>query len=591
MTALATAPLGVLLLCLAAAVLGSVGAWRHARRGRIGRVMLQWPLALLLLLALVSATPRQEQRLLVLGAGATAASALERGAGHAVVALPGGPVAAHIEPVPDLATALRRHSAAQHVVVLGRGLAEHDRAALGARTLEYVATPLAEKTTDFVELTPPAVVPPGLGWTVRGRLRGDVDSIELLDPSGTKVAAGVPDGEGRFVLGSVSRAPGAVLYTLRILRGEAAVATFPLPVAARAGATPRVLLYGGVPTPDTKYLRRWALDAGIELESRVALAPTLTQRRGEARLDAATLAELDLLIVDERSWPQLAPHQALLREAVGAGLGLLVRITGPVPERVARDWRELGIDLQLERDVPRAVNLVAGETPLHAWPVTWRGAGAPPPPAWRDATGSALAAVLPQGQGRIGVLWLADSFRLRTRGTPERHATLWASLVGAVARARAAANPSAPERLVRGQRAVLCSLPAGTVLLEPDGGSTQPVMQDGCAAWWPREAGWHRIATGAGQELGDAYVHQPADVATLLDQFDRDATTALADGTATTLERPAAAIPPAGRWLMAWLLLMTLAWWLERRARQASSAPTASLHGELLQHQSRNGWR
>lgn len=575
MSTFATLPPGMTLLCIGAALLGAVGAWRHAQRGRVGLALLQLPLAVLLLLALRTSSPPVEARLLVLTAGASAPGATEQHAEQIVVALPGGPSSPAIESVPDLATALRRHPAVRHVRVIGRGLAEHDRAALGVRTLVYVPSP-APTATAFVALDAAAAVLPGMLWTVRGRVRGDAERIELLDPAGAATASVVPDSAGRFSLSAASRAPGAVLFGLRAMRGDVAVATLPLPVVARPGAAPRVLLLGALPTPDTKYLRRWAIDAGVELESRVGLAPTLVQRRGEARLDAATLAELDLLIVDERSWPQLSAQTALLREAIAGGLGLLVRITGPVPDRVAQEWRALGVDVRFEGDAPREVRLAAGDAALHAWPVEWRGEAAPPPETWRDSKGGALAAVLPIGQGRVGALWLTDSFRLQTRGTPERHATLWASLVGALARARAEPGLTFPELISPGRRAVLCGLRPETRLLDSAGDQTQFVQQGGCAAWWPRARGWHRVSTDSGRDVAELYVHDPADVAALLDQIDGDATVALANGSGTKGDRSRTALPGAAQWLAAWLLLMTLTWWLERRARHAARAPSTA---------------
>ena len=235
------------------------------------------------------------------------------------------------------------------------------------------------------------------------------------------------------------------------------------------------------------------------------------------------------------------------------------------------------------------MRLRSGDAPLHAWPVAWRGAAAPPPEAWRDASGAALAAVLPLGQGRVGAVWLTDSFRLRTRGAPERHATLWSSLVGALARPRAAPPPALPDLIVPGRRAVLCGLPTEARLLDADGAGTELSVQGGCAAWWPRSPGWLRLATPSSPELADGYVHAPADVAALLEQRDRNATAALANGSGDEATKPRAMFPFRHQWLVAWFILMTSTWWLERRSRNAARASVPRERGDSSLQATRTG--
>ena len=61
------------------------------------------------------------------------------------------------------------------------------------------------------------------------------------------------------------------------------------------------------------------------------------------RLDAASLAKLDLLILDERSWAAIgAGGRTHVLNAVRGGLGVLLRVTGPLPDATRREWAALG---------------------------------------------------------------------------------------------------------------------------------------------------------------------------------------------------------------------------------------------------------
>lgn len=551
-----------------AALLAMLGVLRHARgRGR-WLLALQPLLAALLLAALLwpEATPRGTLRVYS-GEGGIAS-----GPAGVAVALPGAEAPAEALRVPDLATALRRFPEVDAVQVVGGGLAPHDRDALGARRLVHAAPSATQPRPAFVELLPPVAVRPGAPWTLRGRVAGSQGEVELLDPAGSVVATGATDGEGRFVLQGLSRAPGPMLFDLRLRREGRTLAQAAVPVVAAEVAAPRVLLLAGVPSPETKFLRRWALDAGVALESRVALAPTLGQRRGAAALDAAALAGYDLVIADERSWAWLAPQRTALAAALDDGLGLLLRVTGPLPPRVAQDWRALGVALQPGPGTPRETRLAPDDAPLHAWPLSW--ADGLPVTHWRDTAGEPVAAWRAQRRGRLGAVWLADSFRLHTRGAAARHAALWSELVGALARADAEPPLRVPPEAWIGRRAELCGLAVQARVQDPQGAVVPLLPRRGCAAFWPRQPGWHRVVSErveAGSAPASTWFHvpEPAQAAARVAAADARATAALAQ------RSDRAPVRAPVRWrevlLLAALALAALAWWFERRWRPAEA--------------------
>src|SRR5690606_2117550 len=156
--------LGILAL---AAVLGT---WRSARIGRRGR---WWRLPGSLVLAVGLGLilfppqwPQDRQDLLVLAPGADAVAALEAYPALPVVALPGVETnAADIEPVPDLATALRHHPLSGRLVVVGDGLSARDREAVRGLNLSFEG---GQPLTGIVSLELPEAIHAGRTWTLRG---------------------------------------------------------------------------------------------------------------------------------------------------------------------------------------------------------------------------------------------------------------------------------------------------------------------------------------------------------------------------------------------------------------------------------------
>lgn len=572
------------------AVAALVGVWLTLRVDaslRWLRVALQLIAAALLYLTLFP--PRVDEHfaagtLVVLTPGATPEQA---GAGFtgaaAVVALPESISRGDIEQVPDLGTALRRHPDTARLRVIGGGLPSRDIDAANSLPVVFVAAPLPK---GLVELSVPASVRAGSRFDIRGRVEGGGGGrIELRDPAGALITQSVLADDGAFAFSAQAKSAGTADFSLRVFdRNGASIEALALPVSVRSGGDLRVLLLAGAPDPDIKYLRRWAEDAGVQLTSRIALSDGVAITDGAAALTPDNLARTDIVIADERAWKTLdARAKAALTDAVRAGLGLFLRITGPLPDAVATEWRGLGFDVRAA-DVAQAVSLQQRSGTSEADAQFTRRANTVDAnhatPLLRASDGSALASWRAEGEGRVAIWWLADSYRLALGGDSGAFGTLWSEALETVARARGTATPDLPPEARVDQRGVICGLGDDAFVEQPDAKHIALTIEahrgtTRCAAYWPSQAGWHTLVSGDAR--WPFRVRDAKDGATLARARDADATRMLAGRPLAESSNATRSIP-APRWpfFLAWLLAPAALWWLERTRAHAVDTADAS---------------
>lgn len=596
-----------------------LGLWQRrapaASRSRGWRLTLLWLLqpvcAALLYFTLSPPTLPTEAGTLVV-ATASAARTDTRATGDRVVALPEAPALPDAERVPDLATALRRHPGTQRLRLVGAGLEPRDRDAVRGLSLLFDAPALPR---GMVRLDGPQRVAAGAAFQVGGQVNGvDKGSVELIDPAGRRVDASPLPKTGDFVLAGTARVPGLATFTVRVRDAQRKpLEDVPVPVWIAAYPAPRVLLLAGAPSPELKYLRRWATDAGLSLHVQLGVGGGLELGDTPLPLNAATLQRFDLVVLDERSWAVLsAGERAALVEALRKGLGVLLRVTGPLPDATRRQWQALGfalsagadtaavrlpaesIDEEALRarrgpgttDTAASPNGVQDETPALARRALKLG-GVDATPLLHDADGNVLAVWRAEQRGRIAVWSVTDSFALVLSGQSARHAELWSSAFATLARAQTDSAPRIEPQPREQQRLALCGLGGEPRVVAPDGQIStlllDPATGDSvCAAYWPLHSGWHLLLqtdVEASKRSWPFYVYATGAAPGLRAAELRDA----------TLHLQAAPISAAGKsddhpvpgrrgpswpWLLAWLASAGALWWLER-ARAGRSTVAA----------------
>ncbi|MEO5559692.1 MAG: hypothetical protein ABIO49_07740 [Dokdonella sp.] len=557
-----------------ALALGIARTLHGAHAYRAARMALQIVVAVLLYLCLLPPSTHEDfaaGELVVLTPGITAAQLAALHASAMTIALPGSTDQRGIESAPDLGTALRRHPDSRHLHIVGGGLPARDRDAARGLVADFDAAPLPR---GVVELETQPDVRAGSLWWLRGRVESVPNGrIELRDPADKVVATYALDDAGHFLLQAQAKGAGSALFAVRVLdRDGARVDDVAVPLVARKAEPMTMLLLAGAPDPELKYLRRWAADAGIAIDSRVLLTDGVALTEGEARLDADALRKTDIAMIDERAWAALdASGKAALKAAVRDGLGLLLRVTGPVSAPVAADWAAMGFALRpsdAEQTVALTHALGLGDD---ATRFTRRALDIDAPDAaslLRADDGAPLALWRAQGQGRVALWWLADSWRLALGGERAQFATLWSGALATIARARGTSQPLTPLDARVGERAIVCGIKPDDFVENEQGervGLLIDASSPACAGYWPTQAGWHALASVGGR--WPFHVRAERDAPSLLRAADARATRALlgASGPPSTISVRAKPMP---RWpfFLAWLSIVGTLWWMERTA-------------------------
>jgi hypothetical protein len=556
-----------------------LGAWhtlRDTSSHRVLRVALQLAAAALLYLALYP--PHVDQMfsagtLVVLTPGATQTQIAKPGDGIATVALPRVDAARDVERVPDLGTALRRHPDASRIRIVGGGLPARDIDAARSVRVEFDAAPLSD---GIVDLAMPSSVRAGSVFPIRGRVQGDVGGrVELRDPAGAVVARANVAQDGTFALDAQAKSAGDFVFALRVLDANGATREDVAEAfAVQPGDKLSVLVLAGAPDPELKYLRRWAVDAGIDLTSRIVLSDGVAMQDGAAALSADALAKTDLVMIDERAWKNLgADAKQTLEAATRDGLGLFLRVSGPLSDVVATEWRDLGFRVRAA-DIPQTVSL-ENTAPDPAAVLSRRALlveGDDAAPLVRSDDGAAVALWRTLGHGRVAIWWLADTYRMTLAGDAGAFGSVWSRALATVARARGAARPEVPRDARVDLRSVLCGVGDGAYVEQPDGTRAALADETPCAAFWPAQEGWHTLVS---RDVRAPFYAAASNAAPALTAARDAETTRMLAGRAGVGDSASSAREvPASRWpfFAGWLVVAALLWWLERSKARAAEA-------------------
>jgi hypothetical protein len=371
------------------------------------------------------------------------------------------------------------------------------------------------------------------------------------------------------------------LFTLRLRDASSSmVDEVAIPVETAIERQPRVIVLAGAPSPETKYLRRWAEESGIDLGLHIELGGGVTLG-DHLPLSQPALNKADVVVIDDRRWETLGGGaKAAIVSAVNRGLGLLLRPTGALSPATRRDWSSLGLPVS-DGDEFQSVRLAPDSLPssnaadadtlpgLSRHNLTQEGPRSVS--LIRDASGIPLASWTARGLGRVGIWTVADSYLLVLGGRADRHGELWSSLFSALARGIDGSRAEIDGFARAGDRIALCRLVGRARAIGSDGEErvlhVDPASgEKTCAAYWPQRDGWHLVRDGQGRET-PFFVRPSGAGSALTAAANREATLALSGIPVRRSQASEFQRTPGSPWPSFTLLLPILAllWWFERR--------------------------
>ena len=290
-------------------------------------------------------------------------------------------------------------------------------------------------------------------------------------------------------------------------------------------------------------------------------------------INAASLREVDLLMLDERAWGTLNHNkkQSVI-EALRGGMGLLLRITGPLTSTDRNELRALGFYVNEDNRV-QGVRLQNSDDKKVQATLTRRPLQVNTSDAvtlLQDDAKNPLALWRAEGRGRMALFWLTDTYKLILNADSRRHGQIWQDAISTLARTRNETPIYLRDRNARiNERIVLCNIAAKTYVQEPDADISYLIPDNAtgpnknCAAFWPRLSGWHNVISD-NNEL-PFYVRDNKDAIGLKANAIRQATQLLTAKQSLWEKTNRITIPGSHwPWFLFWLLATALLWLVER---------------------------
>lgn len=474
-----------------------------------------------------------------------------------VFALPGAPpnAPARAIQIPDVGTLRRRYPNVRTLHLCGDGLAADELPALaGLHVLSHPPVPLEGANSAVVFLSCPRVITLGETLRVSGRMAGlpsgGVLSISLEGPDGrkTEVQVGPADTRGgsSFDLHAGSP-PAAGRYQWHLRAGNTDEL---IGVSVVPPRLPRVLVLEAAPRFDSASLRRWYAAAGGTMVIRTQTGKDLFRYAGSREsvqpfgaVDPALLKGFDLVFAD---WQAVAalnePEAAALAAAIReAGLGLLVQVddavqpaavsSTPTAARPLLPWTLVAAPAVASPEPRQARLRWNGQTAVSEIPLPIGSFNVNLAPDERplvdDRQGQPLVTSTYAGRGQLALSLVNDTSRLLRENESAVFAAYWSFLFTRLSRPHT--DGAGRWALDAGERgpvfvnhplALRWSGPVNkrpeTVRVSqlPSGETTSLAMAQNASSlgtwhgtFWPRAAGWYRVATAETDGTLDFYVH------------------------------------------------------------------------------------
>lgn len=424
-----------------------------------------------------------------------------------------------VQSVPDVAYLRRNFPPINQLHVLGYGLPDYELAQLDSVRITWHPTPLPAgvervQWTEKVNLGEPlrlqGTYQNGLDTAVQLILTGFGTAMDSVIVAGKQSAS--------FALQTIPKETGRFVYNLKIRLGTDTLREEKIPVEVRPARPLQLLLLESFPNFETKFLKKWLSEQQHHVVVRSEISRNKfrteflnTEKTGLNRLSPILLKQFDVILTDSETFRQLNNREtAALRQAVTrTGLGLVIQVAAPVSKigkpgsftsgfllqtlpdvdflRVVPSWQNAPGNITATNIPPAEITYTSGTQPLI-----------------RDAANRILTSVQQQGQGKVAVSLLVNTYTWALEGNSHYHAAYWTFLLNQLARREVVREewkvapqlPAVDQPITISLQTTADQLPVSTVQ-HTEVYWQQQLMNPNQwhGTYWPRNAGWQQMTT------------------------------------------------------------------------------------------------
>lgn len=251
-------------------------------------------------------------------------------------------------------------------------------------------------------------------------------------------------GENEFTLNGRPKQSGRAVYHLIALQGKDTLAKEPVPIEVQPATPLKILMLAAHPDFEYKFLKNWFFEKKYPVIFRSRISKDKystdflnTENTNVGRINSALLNKLDLLLIDEEELAALSAEElASVRNAVGSGLGLLLRITGA--KATTAISKSFGRYESPEQKNKTLTVQLPGQSrifnPLPAEQAFFLKITEGDQPILIEKTGKVLAGTRISGAGKLTASVVPATYHWLLNGHPEDYSDFWSALLSRTAR-------------------------------------------------------------------------------------------------------------------------------------------------------------
>jgi len=318
--------------------------------------------------------------------------------------------------------------------VVGQGLPSHVLELLPHKTFQFIPSPLPN---GIIKL----ITPNNIHVNNRSQIQGTFNSSEksklkLIGPGGVEDSVSLSQGATFFSLAFTPKQSGKFIYSL--VAETRSTSTQRLPIEVLPERHLRILFIQKFPTAEVRFLKNFLSEKNHEVILRYQTSKnnfvyeySNTPQVHIDGLRSNLLSSVDLLIVDQKSYAELSSFEKNdLNKSIRNGLGV-VFLLYDAKDKALNEFLRLKANVD-SKDTAHIHLSSSRDYILPVLPIEWQNDASVV--AVTKNKNRILSGNFFLGQGKIGVQFIQETYRLGMAGNTDDYSSLWTPLIGSTSR-------------------------------------------------------------------------------------------------------------------------------------------------------------